>query len=155
MVLGIISDTHGVLDPRAVAALQEVDAIAHAGDVCAPIVLRELESIGAPVYAVAGNMDPDDWPGGDLPSLVRFTLAGVRFLVIHDLGRLGPIPDDVDVVICGHTHRPREEWHGRVLVLNPGSATSPRSMPSPSIALLEVESASFVSFRLVFLDEDG
>lgn len=133
--VGLISDTHGRLDPRAADALTGVDIILHAGDVCAEHVLMELEAI-APVLAVEGNCDAGTM--SRLPVKVVRDIAGVRILVIHDLTALGPIPEDVDVVVCGHTHRPREEWHGGVLVLNPGSASQRRSMPYRSVGRLDI-----------------
>lgn len=105
----------------------------------------ELESI-APVTAVAGNCDLRVMP--DLPFTATLSIVGTRILAVHDLTTLGPVPDDVDVVVCGHTHRPREEWHGGVLVLNPGSASQRRSMPHRSVARLEL-SPNAVRFRLV------
>lgn len=136
--VGLISDTHGRLDRRAAAALDGVDAIVHAGDVCAEQVLMELEAI-APVTAVAGNCDsPMVIP--HLREREITTIAGVTILVIHDFNDLGEIPDGVDVVVAGHSHRPREEWHGQVLVVNPGSASQRRSQPWRSVAILEIES---------------
>lgn len=147
-VVGLISDTHGTLDPQAAAALAGVDAIIHAGDVCSVAVLMQLETI-APVTAIAGNCDVHG-PTSDLPHSATIEHAGTRILAIHDFGDVGLIPDDVDVVVCGHTHRPREEWHGNVLVVNPGSASQRRSMPSATVALLEIAPAG-ISFRLVYL----
>lgn len=128
------------------AALEGVDAILHAGDVCAEQVLSELETI-APVTAVAGNCDSL----AVLPYLrdrETVTIAGVTILVIHDFSDLGEIPSGVDVVVAGHSHRPREEWHGSVLVVNPGSASQRRSQPWRSVAILEVTDGA-LSFTLV------
>lgn len=149
-VVGLISDTHGTLSEAARRALDGVDHIVHAGDVCSASVLMQLEAI-APVTAVAGNCDR---PGGalDLEPVVRVSIAGVRFLVIHDLADLGELPDDVDVVVCGHSHRPREEWHGNTLVVNPGSASQRRSMPHRTVALLELRDGGH-TFTLVPVDD--
>lgn len=154
--VGLISDTHGVLDPRAetVFLSEKVVAIVHAGDVVKPQVLWSLEAI-APVTAVRGNCDYNLGGGWDLDLVARVTIAGVRILVIHNFADLGPIPDHVDVVVTGHSHRPRNEWHGHVLVVNPGSASQRRSMPSRSVGILELRADAVPRMRLVELDDVG
>lgn len=154
--IGLISDTHGTLDPRAVAifAEEEVVAILHAGDIGPPEIIWELATV-APVTAVTGNCD-FHVPGLDLGFTARVPVEGVRFLVIHDFADLGPIPDDVDVVVCGHTHRPRHEWHGPTLVINPGSASRPRLVPAPTVAILDLSAdGSWPTFRLISLEDEG
>ncbi|MDZ4168732.1 MAG: metallophosphoesterase family protein [Coriobacteriia bacterium] len=151
-LVGLLSDTHGVLDERVAVAFEGVEAIIHAGDVCAPHVLRDLESL-APVTAVAGNCDHAATPGMDLDYVARTRIGGVRFLVIHDFSDLGPIPEDVDVVVCGHSHVPRCEWHGCVLVVNPGSSSQRRRQPSRTVGVLEVRDRAVGEFRLIPLDE--
>jgi len=155
--VGLISDTHGWLDPRAVQALSDAgpQRILHAGDVGADEgILYELEAI-APVTAVLGNCD-QELPGFDLRLHARVTVAGTDILVIHDLTDLsGEIPPDVDIVVRGHSHRPGEQWHGSKLVLNPGSATQRRSMPSCSVALLELAEGADPVFTVIWLDEIG
>ncbi len=150
--IGLISDTHGVLDDRVNTALADVDAIVHAGDVCNDEVIYLLETI-APVTAVAGNCDGRGGSAFDLPFVARATFHGVRVLAIHDFSDLGPIPDDVDVVVCGHSHAPRNEWHGRVLVVNPGSASQRRRMPSRSVGILEIAQDGTFAARIVMLDD--
>lgn len=153
--VGLISDTHGRLDPRVIAVFAEEDvaAILHAGDVGRPDILWELETV-APVTAVLGNND-FRMPGFELEHIARTTIAGVRFLVVHDFADLGPIPGDVDIVVCGHSHRPRNEWHGSTLVVNPGSATQRRSMRHRSVAILEIpDSGASANFRLLELGVD-
>lgn len=83
--IGIISDTHGSLDPRAYAALADCDHIIHAGDICGPAILRELETL-APVTAVLGNNDFDEY-GSEVGHFAHPVLGGVRFLVGHKPGR--------------------------------------------------------------------
>lgn len=154
--VGLISDTHSVFDWRAEAALRGVDAILHAGDICAARVLLDLEAI-APVTAVLGNCDWDlkyD-PYWRLDYVAQTTIAGVRFLVVHDFADLAGIPDGVDVVVCGHSHAPRNEWHGTTLVVNPGSASQRRRQPSRSVAILDIAEDRSVEFRLVELDDIG
>ncbi|NTU71773.1 MAG: metallophosphoesterase family protein [Coriobacteriia bacterium] len=153
--VGLVSDTHGVLDPRVNTVFARecpLAAIVHAGDIGSdPDLYWELEAI-APVTAVLGNCDWD-LPGLELAGVARVTVAGVRVLAIHDFTDLGPIPDDVDVVVRGHTHRPSVAEHGDVLVVNPGSASQRRSMPSRSVAILELAEGERPSARIVMLDD--
>jgi hypothetical protein len=151
--IGLISDTHGWLDPSAVDALREAGplaAIVHAGDIGADSqLLYELETI-APVTAVLGNCDAD-MPGFDLAAVARLRIAGMTILVIHDLVDLGPIPEDVDVIVRGHSHVPSVQWHGQVLVANPGSATQRRRQPSCTVGVLELADDGSASARIVSL----
>jgi hypothetical protein len=133
-------------------ALEGVDEIVHAGDIGGDAILYELETI-APVTAARGNCDGKSMAGFDLPFTARTTVAGVRILVIHDIHDLGPMPSDVDVVVCGHSHHPGIALHGRVLVVNPGSATNPRLVPGPSVALLDVGTDDEPRASIVMLDE--
>ena len=155
--VGLISDTHGWLDPRASAAFEAeapLSAIVHAGDIGAgPDVLYKLEAI-APVTAVLGNCD---WevPGFALEGIARTTVAGTRILVIHDFKDLGELPEDVDVIVCGHSHIPSVQLHGGVLVVNPGSATQRRRMPGTSVGILDLADGSRPSARIVDLDDVG
>lgn len=153
--VGLISDTHGHLDPRVLSVFAEqgpLAAIVHAGDIGSdPSVLWELETI-APVIAVLGNNDYA-LPGFDLAGVARTTVAGVRILVIHDFADLGPMPADADVVVCGHTHTPSIQAHGDVLVVNPGSASRRRRMPSRSVAILELVAEHRPQARIVMLDD--
>lgn len=151
--VGLISDTHGWLDPRAVDALKgegPLAAIVHAGDIGAdPTLLYELETV-APVTAVLGNCDVGI-PGFDLAAIARLRVAETTILVIHDLADLGPIPDDVDVVVRGHSHAPSVQWHGQVLVANPGSATQRRMQPTCTVGVLEFSDDGPASARIVSL----
>lgn len=146
--VGLISDTHGRLPDFAERALGGVDAILHAGDVGSAIgVVWDLEAI-APLTAVMGN-NHCDLPGYDFEPIAMVTVAGKRIVIIHDFSDLGPIPAGVDVVVTGHTHRPRCEWHGAALVVNPGSPTSPRGGYAPSVAVLEIADDGGIEMRLV------
>lgn len=152
--IGVISDTHGMLDPYAVEAFaaEEVVAILHAGDIGAPAIIWELQTV-APVSAVLGNND-HRLPGFDLDLVSRTTIAGVRFLVIHDFLDLGPIPEGIDVVVCGHTHRTRNEWHGSTLVVNPGSATHPRHISERTIGIIDINDAGArITLRIIPLPD--
>jgi len=154
--VGLISDTHGWLDPRAVQALRdaEVDLLIHAGDIGAgPDVLLELRGLSPRVVAVQGNCDRAI-PGFELRDRARVTVTGSELLIVHDISSLGgEIPEEVDIVVRGHTHRADEVWHGRVRVLNPGSASQQRSMPSCSVALLDFPAEGEPVFTVVWLDE--
>lgn len=150
-LVGLISDTHGHLDPRVYEALEGVDVILHAGDVCGDSILFELQAIAPRVVAVRGNCDVSDgaW---SLSHVERTTIAGARFLVIHDLKSLRTLPDDVDVVVHGHTHRPSVTSEGAVLLVNPGSASQRRRMPSRSVAIARIGTEGDVDVRTIMLD---
>jgi hypothetical protein len=126
--VGVISDTHGLVRPEAVAALSGADHIVHAGDVGAPEVIEALASI-APVTAVCGNNDRGAW-AKHLPATARLSIGDVRLLVLHDLAELDRLSLAADVVISGHSHRPANERRDGVLYLNPGSA-GPRRFRLP------------------------
>ena len=137
MRIGIISDTHGLLRPEAVERLAGVDHILHAGDICRPDVIENLRKI-APTTAVRGNVDSGDWAAA-YPMTAQVTLGGRSFHVLHNLAELDfdPAAAGVDVIVSGHSHRPRIETIGGVLYLNPGSA-GPRRFSLP-IALATLE----------------
>lgn len=134
--IGLISDTHGLLRPQALAFLEGCDRIVHAGDICDGAILDALARI-APLTAVRGNNDHGPWADA-LQEVERVTVDGVTLLAIHDLGqlRLGPSDGKVGVVVSGHSHRPRIERRDGVLYVNPGSA-GPRRFTLP-IAIGEV-----------------
>ena len=137
-LIGVISDTHGLLRPQAVAALQGVELILHAGDIGGPEIYAALEEI-APVLAVRGNIDKDGWTR-ELPQTRVVEVGGVQLFVLHDLYLLDldPAAAGFQAVICGHSHRPRLERQNGVLYLNPGSA-GPRRFTMPvTLALLRV-----------------
>jgi len=130
LLVGVISDTHGLMRPEALAALSGCDHILHAGDVGEDQVLDELRGV-APVTAVRGNVDTGAC-GLRLPesALVRF--AGVTVFLIHDVLRLrlDPQEEGIDVVVCGHSHAALNETIHGVLRFNPGSA-GPRRFDRP------------------------
>jgi putative phosphoesterase len=123
--IGLLSDTHGLLRPEALAALRGCDAVIHAGDIGGDTILSALAQLG-PVYAILGN---NDLPRGAASERLRLSLGGASILVVHDLNELST-PYDADVVICGHSHRPSVTTVGRALVVNPGSA-GPRRFSLP------------------------
>ena len=137
MKIGIISDTHGLLRPEAVERLAGVDHIIHAGDIGRPDVISDLREI-APVTAVRGNIDRDEWAAG-YPQTELVELAGRFFYVLHNLAELDfdPIAAGIAVVVSGHSHQPKIETVGGVVYLNPGSA-GPRRFSLP-IALATLD----------------
>ena len=139
MKLGIISDTHGYVDPRVEELFEGVERILHAGDV-GPGVLDGLARI-APVDAVAGNMDAEPL-ASRLPRLLSLELAGRTLLLVHraDDPRVRKRIDEggLDVVVCGHTHRAEAVWRGKVLVFNPGAAGRSMTWAGRSVGILEI-----------------
>jgi putative phosphoesterase len=132
-VVGVISDTHGLLRPAAVEALRGTDLILHAGDVGAPDVLSTLGQL-APVYAVCGNVDREPWTR-HLPQSQVVEVDGQLIYVLHDFGQLDldPAAAGFRVVVFGHSHRPTQSVKDGVLYLNPGSA-GPRRFQLPVTA---------------------
>jgi putative phosphoesterase len=130
VLVGVISDTHGLLRPEAVAALRGVDRIVHAGDIGAPEILAALAEI-APVTAVRGNNDRGPWAERVAHTQV-LDAGGVHIYVVHDVAELDvdPAAAGFGVVIAGHSHQPRNELRDGVLWFNPGSA-GPRRFTLP------------------------
>jgi hypothetical protein len=132
-VVGVISDTHGLLRPEALEALRGSDHIIHAGDVGEPGILEQLKRI-APITAIRGNIDVDDW-ARYLPETEVVELAGKTFYILHDCKQLDLNPQAAGfaAVISGHSHQPLIENKNGVLYFNPGSA-GPRRFRLPITA---------------------
>ena len=130
IIVGVISDTHGLMRPAAMAALRGSDLIIHAGDVGAPEVLDTLRGI-APTFAVRGNVDTASW-AARLPLTERVAAGGLSFFVLHEIAQLDldPAAAGLAAVVFGHSHMPSIETRGGVLFLNPGSA-GPRRFKLP------------------------
>ena len=130
MHFGVISDTHGLLRPEAIAALRGSDHIIHAGDIGAPEILKQLADI-APITAIRGNVDSEAW-GRKLPETEVVELGGISIYLLHNLKQLDLKPEAAGfkVVISGHTHHPKQEARNGVLYFNPGSA-GPRRFKLP------------------------
>ena len=124
--IGLISDTHGLLRAEALAFLQGCDHIVHGGDIGDPHILAQLAAL-APLTAVRGNNDRAAWADA-VPATAQVELPGLRLYVIHDLAELAidPAAEGIDMVVCGHSHRPMAEQRGGVWYVNPGSAGPPR-----------------------------
>ena len=151
MLLGVISDTHGLLRPEAVEALRGVQQVIHAGDVGSPEILKKLATI-APVTAVRGNVDKDPW-AQQLPETQVLETGGISIYLLHDLTQLDVKPEAAGfrVVISGHSHIPKQEVRNGVLYFNPGSA-GPRRFKGPvSVGRLTIDRAQ-VSAKLVILN---
>lgn len=143
IVIGLISDTHGLVRPEVFQALKGVSRILHAGDVGPPDVLLELATI-APVQAVWGNTDA---PGRtDLVERIEETIGGVRVLVTHghELANLKPpqlvsLYMNAQVIVYGHTHQQLITRAARRIVVNPGAAGPRRFKLQPSVAKLYID----------------
>ena len=142
MLLGIISDTHGLMRPEALDALSRSAMIIHAGDVGEPAVLDRLRDL-APVVAVHGNIDRGSW-AASLPQTALVAAGAYNIYVLHDLSRLAvdPLQANVAVVVYGHSHKPAIETRHGIIYLNPGSA-GPRRFRLPiTLARLTVSATS-------------
>jgi putative phosphoesterase len=122
MTIGVISDTHGLLRPEAVAALHGSQHIIHAGDIGDPAILDKLRQI-APVTAIRGNVDRSPW-ASSIPDTNVIEIGGIAIYVIHNLQELDLKPSAAAfaAVIYGHSHVPKREMKDGVLFFNPGSA---------------------------------
>jgi putative phosphoesterase len=147
-IIGLISDTHGLLRDRALDALRGCGLIVHAGDIGAPEILDRLRAL-APVTAVRGNIDTAPWAEA-LPETAETAWNGARLYVLHDVQTLAPTgpPPTTDIVVSGHSHRPSEQPRGGVLYINPGSAGPRRFKPPITLARLDV---SVRPYRIEFV----
>lgn len=139
--IGVISDTHGLVRPGAVKALQGVSRILHAGDIGKPDVLEALRVI-APVTAVRGNVDGGLWASA-LPETEVVEIGGMSLYLLHNIQELDldPAAGGFRAVIYGHSHMPAVDERNGVLFLNPGSAGPRRFRLPVSLALLRVGEA--------------
>jgi uncharacterized protein len=138
----VMADTHDRV-PRNMSVLaQGADEIWHLGDVCSPAILETIEQIGPPVTVVRGNCDSNN----EWPIIVDLVRGGLRFRLQH-IPPERP-PENVDVVLHGHTHVPRNEKREGVLFLNPGCVTRPNQGSPASVAWLETRDGK-VNWRLV------
>ena len=151
MRIGLIADTHNLLRPEALAALQGVDHLIHAGDIGGPHILADLERI-APLSVVRGNNDQDSWADA-IPERLTLRFGAIALHVLHDLKQLDidPAAQGIDVVIAGHSHKPLHEKRNGVLYLHPGSA-GPRRFKLPiGVGLLHIEGRQ-VRAKLITLE---
>ena len=136
--IGLISDTHGLLRPEALAFLAGCDHLVHAGDIGGPEILEGLAAI-APLSVVRGNNDHAAWAAA-IPASLTLALGGIRLHAVHDIAELDIVPAEagVQVVVSGHSHKPSLTERAGVLYVNPGSA-GPRRFTLPiSVAELRI-----------------
>ena len=129
-MIGLISDTHGLLRPQAMLALEGADLIIHAGDVGDPEILEKLKAL-APVFAVRGNVDTEAWARA-LPVTEVIETGPATIYVLHDVHALDldPAAAGFQIVVSGHSHKPGQTERAGVLYVNPGSA-GPRRFDLP------------------------
>ena len=138
----VIADTHDKLPSRVIELAKDAEEIWHLGDVCAEMILDELQTIGPPVTVVRGNCDANyEWP-----LTVDLKRAGLRFRLQH-IPPERP-PPNVDVLLHGHTHVPRYERRGDILFLNPGCVTRPNQGAPRSVAELRINDGK-LDWRLI------
>ncbi|HWX54801.1 MAG TPA: metallophosphoesterase family protein [Verrucomicrobiae bacterium] len=149
MLVGVISDTHGLLRPEAIAALRGAEHILHAGDIGSPEIIPALKTI-APVTAIRGNVDREPWTQ-KFPDTEVAQVAGLHIYMIHDLNALDldPKASGFAAVINGHTHQSRQETKNGVLYFNPGSAGPKRFNLPVSIGFLEIADGKLSARTLV------
>jgi putative phosphoesterase len=150
--IGVISDTHGLVRPEALAALAGSELVLHAGDVGGPAVLEALSAI-APVRAVRGNNDRGAWADA-LPTVELVDVAGHPIYLLHDVSELDldPAAAGISAVIAGHSHRPSCARQGGVLWLNPGSA-GPRRFKLPIAVARIAISDGQLDGEIILLDD--
>ncbi|MEJ2670915.1 MAG: metallophosphoesterase family protein [Deltaproteobacteria bacterium] len=149
-LIGVISDTHGLLRPEALKALTGVELIIHAGDIGNPEILETLGQI-APVHAVRGNTDRGAW-AAELPHTRIIEVGGVLIYVLHELYALDldPAAAGLAAVIFGHSHEPHLERKNGVLYLNPGSAGPRRFVLPVSLARLAIQGTALSPKLILF-----
>lgn len=137
--VGLISDTHGLLRPQALEALQGCDYLIHGGDIGNPQILEALSAI-APLTVVRGNNDTDDAWAADVPYEAVLRVGKLAIYVTHILADVPEtLPPDVAVVVTGHSHKPLQQTRHGVLFINPGSA-GPRRFKLPiSVGVLYID----------------
>ena len=146
MIIGVISDTHGLLRPEVVDKLRGCDAILHAGDVNRPDLLDALRAI-APLHVVRGNNDKD-WAEA-LPQTLTLELGGVRILMIHNKRDLPKVLGDAQLIVFGHSHKYFEQTIDGRLWLNPGSCGRRRFDQEISFALLHIDCGAWRVEKIV------
>ena len=145
MVLGLVSDTHGLLRESALRALRNTGHIIHAGDVGDPKILEALDKV-APVTAVRGNVDTAEW-ATKLPPTTMVEIGAVRIYVLHNVKelKLNAIPSGISIIVSGHSHKPGQATRNGVLYINPGSAGPRRFNLPTTVARLDLNLRPWVA----------
>jgi len=148
-IVGLISDTHGLLRPEALTALKGSDLIIHAGDVGKPGIIEQLCAV-APVVAVRGNVDKGSW-ASQLPMTAVAEVRSASIYVLHDIQQLdiNPAAAEFKIVVSGHSHKPSHSERSGVIYLNPGSA-GPRRFRLP-VTVVRLDLHQF-PWRIEFID---
>ncbi|SMC58570.1 metallophosphoesterase family protein [Kibdelosporangium aridum] len=156
----VLADTHSPrrwksCPPRVASYLRDADVILHAGDVCTPDVLDELERF-APVHVVLGNNDGPDVAAWGAPETLELDLAGLRVAMIHDSGqatgraaRMRRRFPDADLVVFGHSHIPMDQTGDGVRIFNPGSPTDRRRQPHGTIGILTIADGELLDAQII------
>jgi putative phosphoesterase len=152
VIVGVISDTHGLLRPEALAALRGSNQIIHAGDIGDPGILDKLSEI-APVTAVRGNVDHCAW-ANKIPTANVLEIGEISIYVLHSIQELDLKPEAAKfaAVVYGHSHVPKQEWKNGVLYFNPGSA-GPRRFKLPvSVGRITIEDGG-IDAKILLLEK--
>ncbi len=149
-IIGLISDTHGLLRPEALDALRGSDLIIHPGDVGKPEILEQLRAL-APLVAVRGNVDKAPW-ASQLPLTAVVETNSALICVLHDIQQLDldPAAAKFNVIVSGHSHQPDRTMRSGVLYVNPGSAGPRRFRLPVTVARLDLRASPW-SFELIDL----
>ncbi len=153
MKIGVLSDTHGLLRPQAVAALEGVDHILHAGDIGNIEIVAKLRNL-APVTAIRGNVDTHrDYH--HLAATEAVELGGKLFYLIHNVKDLDlkPAVAGIAAVIFGHSHKPEMRWDKDVLFFNPGAAGPRRFYLPIAVGIIQITAAGKLKPRIVELKD--
>ncbi len=144
-LIGVISDTHGLIRPEALRALKGADLVIHAGDIGKVEVIETLQSI-SPVVAIRGNVDHGEW-ARSLPETEVVEVEQALIYVIHDLNTLDidPAKSGFCAVISGHSHQPTITHHNGVMFVNPGSAGPRRFRLPVAVVRLQINGSSIHS----------
>jgi putative phosphoesterase len=150
-IVGVMSDTHGLLRPEVLTSFENVDLILHAGDIGDPKVLEDLQKI-APVTAVRGNMDYGSW-AWHLPEFQRVQIGHTKIFLIHDLFgfQFADADNGIHAVISGHTHRPNIDMRNDILFMNPGCSGYRSRLNPVSVGLLRIDNGQ-LDAKIIALD---
>ena len=151
-LVGIISDTHGIVRQEALDALRGSDLIIHAGDIGKPEIINELRAI-APVVAVRGNVDTEAW-ANHFHKTEAVDFDGTSIYIIHNIAQLDidQKTTGINVIVYGHSHTPTIDWNNSILYFNPGSAGPKRFKLPVSVGLLRI-SATSITPEIITLNE--